>query len=81
MPTELSGPRPERWFYLDEFEAHEFSPVWRWLDRYYVQLYGLPNWCRVHYERGDDEPIIEVPIGSYHHFALDRVNEIIGELQ
>lgn len=74
----MSEPRTERWFYLDGFEANEFSPLWRYLSRFIVELYGLPNWCRVHYEYGENQPIIIAPAGDYHHFALDRVNEAIG---
>lgn len=30
--------KPERWFYLDGFEANEFCPLWRYVDRFSIWM-------------------------------------------
>jgi hypothetical protein len=70
--------QPERWFYLDGFDANEFCPLWRYVDRFSIRYDPPYNWCLVHYEAGDGFATIEVPPGSYYRWALDRVNESIA---
>lgn len=68
--------KPERWFYLDRFEANEFCPLWRWLDRFWVCIYGLPNWCHVSIDE-DGLVTIRVPHGDFFPEALEQVERAI----
>jgi hypothetical protein len=74
----MSRANPERWFYLDGFEASEFCPLWRWLDRFWVELAPPRNWCRVSFDE-QGLATVHVPIGDFHEYALNRVNEAIDE--
>lgn len=70
--------KPERWFYLDRLDANEFCPLWSRLDRFWLDIYGLPNWCQVSFDE-TGLATIRVPHGDFHPLALDRVEEEIGE--
>lgn len=64
-------PRPDRWFFVDYYDdlAAEFSPVWRWLDRFWVELTPPRGWTRVSYD--EFGPCIHMNGGS--SFAAEEL--------
>jgi len=72
--------RPDRWFYIGDYDlAAEFTPLYRYLDRFMLEIHPPRGWVRVSYTFEGAIPIPTIHANCSNAFALDALERLLGE--